>query len=425
VVTVSSNARRRGRARLAAGVGAGRLAGLASRVLRRGEGWVISGKTCLVVAPDAGRLLAAGRRIALVSGTNGKTTTTAMLAAALATQGEVATNRTGANVADGIVAALLEKRTARLAAIEVDEQFVPWAFEMLAPEAVAFLNLSRDQLSRLNETRMIAQRWRDSVIKHPEITVVANADDPLVVWAAQPAVKVRWVAIGQPWTEDAIACPSCQSVVEFAAAPATGWACTGCDFARPRPDVELVADRLVFSDGAEHSVTPALPGERNRANVAMAAATAAVLGVEPALGVRTAAGVEGAAGRYRVVEVGDTRLRLLLAKNPASWQETLRFLPPPPAPVVLVLNARDPDGHDPSWIWDVRFEELGDRPVICTGDRASDLSVRLAYAGIAHEWESDVDRVVDQLGGSDWPTVDVVANYSAFQDLRRRFGRVS
>jgi len=386
---------------------------------------VISGKTCLAVAPDAARLLAAGRRIALVSGTNGKTTTTAMLAAALATQGEVATNRTGANVADGIVAALLEKRSARLAAIEVDEQFVPWAFEMLAPEAVAFLNLSRDQLSRLNETRMIAQRWRESVIKHPEITVVANADDPLVVWAAQPAVKVRWVAIGQPWTEDAIACPSCQSVVEFAAAPATGWACTGCDFARPRPDVELVADRLVFSDGAEHSVTPALPGERNRANVAMAAATAAVLGVEPALGVRTAAGVEGAAGRYRVVEVGDTRLRLLLAKNPASWQETLRFLPPPPSPVVLVLNARDPDGHDPSWIWDVRFEELGDRPVICTGDRASDLSVRLAYAGIAHEWQPDVDRVVDQLAGSEWPTVDVVANYSAFQDLRRRFGRVS
>jgi UDP-N-acetylmuramyl tripeptide synthase len=172
-------------------------------------------------------------------------------------------------------------------------------------------------------------------------------------------------------------------------------------------------------------VTPALPGERNRANVAMAAATAAVLGVEPALGVRTAAGVEGAAGRYRVVEVGGTRLRLLLAKNPASWQETLRFLPPPPSPVVLVLNARDPDGHDPSWIWDVRFEELGARPVICTGDRASDLSVRLAYAGIAHEWEADVDRVIDQLGGSEWPTVDVVANYSAFQDLRRRFGRVS
>jgi UDP-N-acetylmuramyl tripeptide synthase len=425
VVTVSSSASRADRARLAAGVGAGRLAGLASRVLGRGEGWVISGKTCLALAPDAGRLLAAGRRIALVSGTNGKTTTTAMLAAALATRGEVATNRSGANVADGVVAALLEKRAAKLAAIEVDEQFVPWAFEMLAPEAVAFLNLSRDQLSRLNETRMIAQRWRACVSMHPEITVVANADDPLVVWAAQPAVNVRWVAIGQPWTEDAIACPSCQSVVEFAPDGADGWACTGCDFARPRPDVELVDDRLLFSDGTEHIVAPALPGERNRANVAMAATTAAVLGVEPAVGVRVAAAVEGAAGRYRIVKVGDTQLRLLLAKNPASWQETLRFIPPPPSPVVLVLNARDPDGHDPSWIWDVRFEELGDRPVICTGDRASDLSVRLTYAGIANEWQPEVDRVVDQIDRRAWPTVDVIANYSAFQDLRRRFGRVS
>jgi lipid II isoglutaminyl synthase (glutamine-hydrolysing) len=407
------------RARLSAGVAAGRLAGLASRALGRGEGWVIGGKACLAVAPDAGRLLAAGRRIALVSGTNGKTTTTAMLAAALATRGEVVTNRTGANVADGVVAALLERRGAKLGAIEVDERFIPWAFEMLAPEAVAFLNLSRDQLSRLNETRMIAQQWRECVTAHPEIAVVANADDPLVVWAARPAAIVQWVAVGQPWTEDAIACPACQSVVDFAA---TGWACTGCDFARPSPDVRLVGDSLVMSDGTVLEVEPALPGERNRANVAMAAMTAARFGVEPKVAVEAAAEVRGVAGRYRTVTVGGSQVRLLLAKNPASWQETLRFIPPPPAPVVLVLNARDPDGHDPSWIWDVPFEELGDRPVICTGDRASDLAVRLEYAGIEHEWGADVDEVLDRLR---WPVVDVIANYSAFQDLRRRLGRVS
>jgi lipid II isoglutaminyl synthase (glutamine-hydrolysing) len=411
--------RRAEHARLSAGVAAGRLAGLASRALGRGEGWVIGGKACLAIAPDAARLLAAGRRIALVSGTNGKTTTTAMLAAALATRGEVATNRTGANVADGIVAALLEQRDATLAAIEVDERFIPWAFEMLAPEAVAFLNLSRDQLSRLNETRMIAQRWRECVTAHPEIAVIANADDPLVVWAAQPAEIVQWVAVGQPWTEDAIACPACQSVVEFAE---TGWACTSCDFARPEPDVRLVDDRLLINDGTELEVDPALPGERNRANVAMAAITAGRFGVEAKVSVDAAVEVEGVSGRYRTVQVGSSQVRLLLAKNPASWQETLRFIPPPPAPVVLVLNARDPDGHDPSWIWDVPFEELGDRPVICTGDRASDLSVRLAYAGIEHDWRPDVDEVLDRLP---WPEVDVIANYSAFQDLRRRLGRVS
>jgi UDP-N-acetylmuramyl tripeptide synthase len=410
------------RVRLAAGVAAGRGAGFASRRLGRGEGWVISGKTCLAVAPDAARLLAAGRRFALVSGTNGKTTTTAMLAAALATRGEVVTNRTGANVADGVVAALLEQRDAPLGAIEVDENFIPWAFEMLAPEAVAFLNLSRDQLSRLNETRMIAQRWRECVTAHPHTAVVANADDPLVVWAAQPAAVVTWVAVGQPWTEDAIACPACQSVVDFAAADDAGWACTGCDFARPEPDVRLVGNRLVFADGTELEVDPALPGERNRANVAMAAMTAQRFGVEAKAAVAAAVGVQGVAGRYRTVTIGTSTVRLLLAKNPASWQETLRFIPPPPAPVVLVLNARDPDGHDPSWIWDVPFEELGDRPVVCTGDRASDLAVRLEYAGIAHEWGADVDAVLDRLR---WPVVDVIANYSAFQDLRRRFGHVT
>jgi lipid II isoglutaminyl synthase (glutamine-hydrolysing) len=423
-VTVSASPpspprRRSERARLSAGVAAGRLAGLASRALGRGEGWVIGGKACLAVAPDAARLLAEGRRIALVSGTNGKTTTTAMLAAALATRGAVATNRTGANISEGIVAALLEQREPNLAAIEVDERFIPWAFDMLAPEAVAFLNLSRDQLSRLNETRMIAQRWRECVAAHPEIAVIANADDPLVVWAAQPARMLQWVAVGQPWTEDAIACPACQSVVEFTE---TGWACTNCDFARPEPDVRLVDDRLVMSDGSELEIDPALPGDRNRANVAMATVTAAVFGVEPKVAVDAAVEVQGVAGRYRTVTIGSSQVRLLLAKNPASWQETLRFIPPPPAPVVLVLNARDPDGHDPSWIWDVPFEELGDRPVICTGDRASDLSVRLAYAGIEHEWRPDVDAVLDRLK---WPEVDVIANYSAFQDLRRRLGRVS
>jgi UDP-N-acetylmuramyl tripeptide synthase len=413
-----SPSRPTGRARLAAAVAAGRLAGLASRRLGRGEGWVISGKACLAVSPDAAKQLAAGRRIALVSATNGKTTTNAMLAAALATRGEVATNRTGANVTEGVVAALLEHRSAKLAAIEVDERFIPWAFDNLSPVVVAFLNLSRDQLSRLNETRMIAQRWRECVSAHPEIAVVANADDPLVVWAAQTAVTVEWVAVGQPWTEDAIACPACQSVIEFSSA---GWSCTGCDFTRPDPDVELTAGGLVLADGTEIDVDPALPGERNRANVAMAAIAASHLGVEPSVAVAVAVDLQGVAGRYRKVQVGDSQVRLLLAKNPASWQETLRFMPPPPAPVVLVLNARDPDGHDPSWIYDVPFEELGDRPVICTGDRGSDLSVRLAYAGIAHEWRPDVNEVIDHLA---WPDVDVVANYSAFQDLRKRFGRV-
>ena len=406
------------RARLVAGVAAGRLAGVASRRLGRGEGWVISGKTCLAIAPDAARQLAAGRRLALVSGTNGKTTTTAMLAAALATRAEVVSNRTGANVTEGIVAALLEQRGAKIGAIEVDERFIPWAFDMLAPEVVAFLNLSRDQLSRLNETRMIAQRWRECVTEHPEIEVVANVDDPLIVFAAQPAAKVHWVAVGQPWTEDAIACPQCQSVIEFGE---EGWTCTGCELSRPVPDVELVADRLVFRDGTDLEIDPALPGERNRANVAIAAITAGVLGVDPKEAVKAAVGVQGVAGRYRTVRVGNSWARLLLAKNPASWQETLRFIPPPPEPVVLVLNARDPDGHDPSWIYDVPFEELGDRPVICTGERGSDLAVRLTYAGIEHEWGPNIDDVLDHLA---WPVVDIIANYSAFQDLRKRFGHV-
>ena len=233
----------------------------------------------LAVDPRLLEHLAAGRRVALVSGTNGKTTTTRLLAVALeGSLGRIATNATGSNMPTGHVTALAGAPPGAPAVLEVDEGYLPGLVGALVPEVVVLLNLSRDQLDRTNEVRMVSNRWRRAFSGSPATAVVANADDPLVVWAALPAAKPTWVAAGLSWRRDAIGCPACAGRVEFSSAEKGGWACT-CGFARPRPDVVLDADEIVLADGRRHRLTLALPGRSNRANAVMAAAAAATMGV--------------------------------------------------------------------------------------------------------------------------------------------------
>ena len=194
------------RTRLATGIG-GATAGL-SRRLGRGGGSVVGGRAILAVDPDALRRLAAGRTVALVSGTNGKTTTTTLLRAALTTAGPVASNVLGANLPPGLAAALAAAPPGVAAALEVDEAWLGRVVDATAPRAVALLNLSRDQLDRNNEVRQLAATWRRTFAAQGEAaTVVANADDPLVVWGAQarptsvgsaPGSRGRWTRPGAP-----------------------------------------------------------------------------------------------------------------------------------------------------------------------------------------------------------------------------------
>ena len=120
-------------------------------------------------------------------------------------------------------------------------------------------------------------------------------------------------------------------------------------------------------------------------------------------------------GRYEDIDVDGRRVRLLLAKNPAGWQETLQLLEPE-RQLVLALNARTEDGTDPSWIWDVPFEQLGGRAVVCAGERAADIAVRCEYAGLAVTVEPDL---ADAVRRCEPGPVDLIGNYSAFREARR------
>ncbi len=403
------------RTRLAAGIG-GAVSGL-SRRLGRGGGSVVGGRAILAVDPDALRRLAAGHTVVLVSGTNGKTTTTSLLRAALATAGPVATNVLGANQPPGLAAALAAAPAGAAAALEVDEAWLGRVVDATAPRVVALLNLSRDQLDRNNEVRQLAATWRRTFAGRAGTTVVANADDPLVAWGAGAAPDVRWVGAGQPWTLDAAGCPSCGGRISFDGPEGPGWACRGCDLRRPALDVRLEDGAVVDAAGRRTDLHLALPGRANQANAAMALTVAELLGVEPKRSAAAMAGLAEVVGRYASVRVGPTAARLLLAKNPAGWLEVFDVLRPAPLPVVVIINARIADGRDPSWLWDVPFERLAGRLVLASGERSRDLAVRLRYAGVEHRHHPDPVAAITEAGA---PAVDVVANYTAFQALRTR-----
>ncbi|HEX6871762.1 MAG TPA: MurT ligase domain-containing protein [Micromonosporaceae bacterium] len=408
------------RAKLATSVS--KTAAALSRAAGRGDGSVIGGWLGLKIDPDLLSHLSAGRKVALISGTNGKTTTTRLTAAAMSLLGEIATNSLGANMPTGHTSALARAGHTPYAVLEVDEHYLNQVITATAPHVVALLNLSRDQLDRAKEVAMMATLWRDALHER-DIHVVANADDPMVVWAARGSAKITWVASGQRWHDDSWVCPECGAHIDRvnAGGPDPDWRCTACDLRRPVPHWSVDDEGMVVDPtGSHHLVQLLLPGRVNLGNAATALAVAAEFGVNPAHAVPRLATVSSVAGRYATVDRDGRTIRLLLAKNPAGWLEAFDMAEP--APTLLAINARDPDGLDTSWLYDVDFAPLRGRRVLITGDRAMDLAVRLDVNGVPFEPVASFDEAVQAVPPG---RVEVIANYTAFQDIRAELDRVN
>ncbi|WP_181063237.1 Mur ligase family protein [Nocardia nova] len=385
----------------------------ASQKAGRGKGSMIGGLIALQIAPDIMTQLGRNRRTVLVTGTNGKSTTTRMTAAALAELGRVVTQADGANMDAGIVAALSVDRSAPLAAIEVDELHLPHVADALNPAAVVLLNLSRDQLDRVGEINMIERKLREGMARHPDTVLIANCDDVLITSIAYDHPHVVWVSAGSGWAVDATSCPRSGEPIVW---EGTEWRSTGADFRRPEPQWWVDAEYLCGPDGLKLPLHLALPGRANRGNAAQAVAAAVALGGHADTAARAAGTVREIAGRYRTVQVGEHSARLLLAKNPAGWQEALSMIDPDATGLVIAVNGQVPDGEDLSWLWDVRFEHFEGTQVVAAGERATDLGVRLTYAGVEH---TTVPNPLRAIASCPPGRVEVLANYTAFRDLNR------
>jgi UDP-N-acetylmuramyl tripeptide synthase len=399
-------------------VAAGRATGWLSRVTGQGAGATISGRVINALAPDALAELAQGLRVALVSATNGKTTTTRLLAAALRTgDAPVTSNSTGANLTSGIAPVLGRAVKPGIAALEADERVVARVVDPLHAELLVFGNLSRDQLDRYGEVHAVGAAWRTVAETHPGLHVVANASDPHVVWAAQPA-DVTWVELGLHWRSDAATCPKCGALLHWTD---DRFACSTGDFVQPETPYRLDGEDLVLAGGVRVPLRLALPGTWNRWNAALAI-TAAVthFGIDPVQAADAAATVDTVAGRYMRVPLPDgRRARVLLAKNPAGWSEVLHWVADAQRPTVIAVNARVADGKDPSWLWDVPYELLRGLPAAAAGERCLDVAVRLRYADVEHHVDADPLRAAAALPG-DEPVL--LCTYTQFSALYRRFG---
>ncbi|MBB5776851.1 MurT ligase domain-containing protein [Nonomuraea jabiensis] len=401
------------RAQLASALG--RSAATLSKMTGRGDGSVIGGRVGLLLEPDLLRKLARDRKLALVSATNGKTTTTRLITSALLELGDVATNALGANMPAGHVSALSQNKSAPYGVLEVDEKYLPEVLDTTGAGVVCLMNLSRDQMDRAAEIWLLAQKWRRALSGKPT-HVIANCDDPLVTWGASTAAKVTWVSGGQRWKEDSWCCPECGGPLDRKDAD---WACKECTFHRPEPQWAIDDEVAVDPRGQRWQLDIQLPGLANRSNAVMALAVAEAFGVPVERALPRLRQVTSVAGRYTTVERDGRHARLLLAKNPAGWLEAFDVADPQ-LPIILSVNANGPDGRDTSWLWDVDYRILRGRPVFVTGERRLDLALRLEVADVPFMLcGSFTEALAMQPPGR----VDVIANYTAFQQIRTEFGR--
>jgi len=422
-----------------------------SRRIGAGGGTTIPGK--LLAELDRGAIdrLAArlGAGTAVVSATNGKTTTTAMAAEILRSRYRLAHNAAGANLVSGVASALLSAGDADLGLFEVDEGALPELAQRLRPNAVCLGNLFRDQLDRYGELELVAERWREAVARLPaEDRLVYNADDPQLAAVAEAhATSVAFglddPGVARPSLQhaaDSKYCVRCGTPYAYAAAYVGhlgDYRCPRGDHRRPPLEVaardvslqglEGAAFRLDTPEGSR-LIELRLPGLYNVYNAVGAATVSRTLGAELD---EIAAGLErftAAFGRFERIAVGEKRILLLLIKNPAGANEAVRTLVDGGAPqvVVVALNDEIADGRDVSWIWDVDFEPLlaGLETLVATGGRAAELALRFRYGGLdgdAIEVEPDLARALDHgleltpAGGE----LVVLPTYTAMLGLQR------
>ena len=423
--------------------GAARAAGALSRMSGVGGGTSVPGVVIERLDPEFVARQAEGfpGGIVLVSGTNGKTTTVAMIRSILNAHGtDTVTNESGANLFRGVATALLHQpHGGPVGVFESDEAVLERLVVMLKPKVLVLTNIFRDQLDRFAEPERVARMFRAAAAQLPEgAVVIANVDDPLL-WSAVEAFSPIGYGVqptsalgGSPEAEPEI-CSRCGGQLAMdrrtiahlgrASCPTCGW-----KSAQPVREAQVVstsslgATRLRIGD---QLIDVSAGGLYNAYNAVAAVTATEALGVPNDVAIRSLGSFRARFGRCERFDVDGRSVWLLLMKNPASAGVLSHQLAEDRdlGAVVVAVNDRTADGRDISWIWDSDFERLARLgiPLVPSGVRAADVAVRLKYAGAArvHTEPRPFPAIRDAIALSPSDrSIAVMATYTAMLDVR-------
>ncbi len=403
--------------RRVAAVQVGKAVGTASRLTGRGGGSSLPGVLARRIDPSLLHDLVGSRDVATiaVTGSNGKTTTSRMVAAIFRGQGfGVSQNRDGANLEQGVTT--LAVQTANWAGripngtvlvVEVDEGALRTIAPEIEPNVLVVTNLFRDQLDRFGEIYAVSDVIAYAAKRLPkDSTIVVNADDPLTAELGVGGTHRR-VTFGLELEHsygritsaaDSIRCPRCQGDLEYSEVYLSHlgrYRCVSCDFSRPKPDVsvvELSIDELastrvrIRTPDGDLELTVPQPGIHVAYDIAAAVAAAYASGCSLGHAAESLQSVRAAFGRLEPVQAGDRRVVLAFAKNPTSFNTNLTTLSAADEPkhLLMALSNTKVDGEDFGWLWDVDFESISGtvEHLTVSGLRADEVATRLKYAGV-------------------------------------------
>lgn len=367
--------------------------------------------------------------VVVISGTNGKTTTTKMVVSLLESQGlKVFTNRTGSNFVRGVAAALLGeidvkgKLDADIAVLELDEAHAVKFVEVVPPHYSLLLNVMRDQLDRFGEIDTTA-RMLEQIARATTHTVVLNREDGRIrAIAPKLSTEVRYFGLADNLLSQF---PTDDELHDEAVSKK----------AAKRPDADVVLKDFnekgaAFTINKKAFVTPLkLKGVYNIFN--SAAALALVRAIEPTASVNSLLGalstVTPAFGRGETLNVGGQPLELVLVKNPSGFRLGLESYDPDGYATMIAINDNYADGRDMSWLWDVDFTKLSDNPVYVTGIRAYDMALRLQYDEVGMEKvDTELARALaDFIARHDAMPKRIYCTYTAMLTLRKELSKIT
>jgi len=406
------------------------------------------GKIALTLDPNILDYLAKDYEVIVVTGTNGKTLTTALIVKILQQEfDDVLTNPTGANMMQGIVSTFLsahgKKGRKKFAVLEIDEASLSKVTRYIKPKLFVFTNIFRDQMDRYGEIYTTYQMILDGAAQAPEATILANGDSPIFNSKDTPNPRIYYGFNHQADHEqfahpntDGVLCPHCQHILHYKMityANLGKYYCPNCDFKRPELAYQLTQLGEMTNVSSvftvdEESYKIEVGGLYNIYNALTAAAVGQHYGVSPEKIRLGLSYDEKVFGRQEVITIGSKKCTLVLVKNPVGLNQVIDTitLSPNDFSLVCLLNANYADGIDVSWIWDGSYEHLTKRAipqVLTGGDRREDMTFRLQVAGLAEETIhecANLDDVIAQIPQLPTEEVYILATYTAVLQLRQK-----